>query len=410
MHKKLKILISCYACSPKRGSEPGMGWSFVYGLSKHHEVHVIVEKEKWQKDIEAFIKENKNDNLKFYFIYKKRNRFLRKIWPPSYYWFYKIWQKEAYTLAQKLEAQHNFDAIHQLNMVGYREPGFLWKIKKPFIWGPIGGTENVPWKLFSLFNLHGKLFYGGRNLINSYQKNYFKRPRMAASHENSVLIAATPDIKKSINTLWNRDSVVIPEVGAVNIPEIEINKRSSTEPLKIVWSGQHTSGKALHILLKSLALLNSDVKWELHILGVGKETENWKDLSQELKIGNNCIWYGWIEKKEAFQIMKNGHCLAITSLKDLTSSVIIEGISLGLPIVTLDHCGFSFVVNQLCGIKIPVNNLDKIYVNFKNAIEKLYSNEKLRISLAEGALKRAKEFSWDSKIEQLNSVYQKLVL
>lgn len=410
MNKKLKILISCYACSPKRGSEPGMGWSFVYGLSKHHEVHVIVEKEKWQKDIEAFIKENKNDNLKFYFIYKKRNRFLRKIWPPSYYWFYKIWQKEAYTLAQKLEAQHNFDAIHQLNMVGYREPGFLWKIKKPFIWGPIGGTENVPWKLFSLFNLHGKLFYGGRNLINSYQKNYFKRPRMAASHENSVLIAATPDIKKSINTLWNRDSVVIPEVGAVNIPEIEINKRSSTEPLKIVWSGQHTSGKALHILLKSLALLNSDVKWELHILGVGKETENWKDLSQELKIGNNCIWYGWIEKKEAFQIMKNGHCLAITSLKDLTSSVIIEGISLGLPIVTLDHCGFSFVVNQLCGIKIPVNNLDKIYVNFKNAIEKLYSNEKLRISLAEGALKRAKEFSWDSKIEQLNSVYQKLVL
>lgn len=410
MNKKLKILISCYACSPKRGSEPGMGWSFVYGLSKHHEVHVIVEKEKWQKDIEAFIKENKNDNLKFYFIYKKRNRFLRKIWPPSYYWFYKIWQKEAYTLAQKLEAQHNFDAIHQLNMVGYREPGFLWKIKKPFIWGPIGGTENVPWKLFSLFNLHGKLFYGGRNLINSYQKNYFKRPRMAASHENSVLIAATPDIKKSINTLWNRDSVVIPEVGAVNIPEIEINKRSSTEPLKIVWSGQHTSGKALHILLKSLALLNSDVKWELHILGVGKETENWKDLSQELKIGNNCIWYGWIEKKEAFQIMKNGHCLAITSLKDLTSSVIIEGISLGLPIVTLDHCGFSFVVNQFCGIKIPVNNLDKIYVNFKNAIEKLYSNEKLRVSLAEGALKRAKEFSWDSKIEQLNSVYQKLVL
>ena len=410
MHKKLKILISCYACSPKRGSEPGMGWSFVYGLSKHHEVHVIVEKEKWQKDIEAFIKENKNDNLKFYFIYKKRNRFLRKIWPPSYYWFYKIWQKEAYTLAQKLEAQHNFDAIHQLNMVGYREPGFLWKIKKPFIWGPIGGTENVPWKLFSLFNLHGKLFYGGRNLINSYQKNYFKRPRMAASHENSVLIAATPDIKKSIYTLWNKDSVVIPEVGAVNMPEIEINKRSSTEPLKIVWSGQHTSGKALHILLKSLALLNSDVKWELHILGVGKETENWKDLSQELKIGNNCIWYGWIEKKEAFQIMKNGHCLAITSLKDLTSSVIIEGISLGLPIVTLDHCGFSFVVNQLCGIKIPVNNLDKIYVNFKNAIEKLYSNEKLRISLAEGALKRAKDFSWDNKIEQLNGVYQKLVL
>ena len=410
MHKKLKILISCYACSPKRGSEPGMGWSFVLGLSKQHEVHVIVEKEKWQKDIEAFLKKHKNENLKFYFIYKKRNRFLRKIWPPSYYWFYKIWQKEAFSLAQKLEEKHDFDVVHQLNMVGYREPGFLWKMKKPFVWGPIGGTENVPWKLFSLFNFYGKLFYGGRNVINSLQKNFFKRPRQAASHKQSTLIAATPDIKKSIKELWDSDSVVIPEVGAINLTKIDINKRNRNEPLKIVWSGQHTSGKALHILLKSLALLNTEINWELHILGVGKETKNWKKISKKLKIDKNCNWYGWLEKNEAFQVMKNGHCLAITSLKDLTSSVIIEGISLGLPIITLDHCGFSFVVDDTCGNKIPVDNLEKIYINFKNAIEKLYFNEDYRISLAEGAFKRAQDFSWDSKIEQLNNVYQKLVV
>ena len=174
MAKKLKLLISCYACSPVRGSEPGMGWSFVLGLSKQHEVHVIVEKEKWQKDIELFLEKNKNENLKFYFIHKKRNRFLRKIWPPSYYWFYKIWQKEAFNLAKKLDKKYNFDAVHQLNMVGYREPGFLWKMDKPFVWGPIGGTEDVPWKLFSLFSFYGKIFYGGRNIINGFQKRFLK--------------------------------------------------------------------------------------------------------------------------------------------------------------------------------------------------------------------------------------------
>lgn len=410
MNKKLKILISCYACSPKRGSEPGMGWSFVFGLSKQHEVHVIVEKEKWQKDIELFLEKHQNQNLKFYFIHKKRNRFLRKIWPPSYYWYYKIWQKEAFSLAEKLEKEHNFDAIHQLNMVGYREPGYLWKMKKPFVWGPIGGTENVPWKLFSLFSIYGKFFYGGRNILNSFQRNFFKRPKLAASHKQSALIAATPDIKKSIKDLWGSDSIVIPEVGAVNLTEIEVVKRNPNEALKIVWSGQHTSGKALHILLKSLALLNNEIDWELHILGVGKETKNWKKLSKKLKIDGNCKWYGWIEKNEAFQVMKNGHCLAITSLKDLTSSVIIEGISLGLPVITLDHCGFSFVVDDKCGIKIPVDNLDKIFINFKKAIEKIYHNENYRFSLAEGALKRAQDFSWDSKIEKLNEVYQRLVV
>ena len=410
MHKKLKILISCYACSPKRGSEPGMGWSFVLGLSKQHEVHVIVEKEKWQKDIEAFLEQQQNENLKFYFIHKKRNRFLRKIWPPSYYWFYKIWQKEAFALAQKLEEEHNFDAVHQLNMVGYREPGFLWKMKKPFVWGPIGGTENVPWKLFSLFSFYGKIFYGGRNIINSFQRSFFERPKLAASHKQSTLIAATPDIKKSIKELWKSDAIVIPEVGAVNLSKIEITKRNENEPLKIVWSGQHTSGKALHILLKSLSLLTVGINWELHVLGVGKETKNWKQLSKKLQIDSKCFWYGWLDKKKAFQVMKSGHCLAITSLKDLTSSVIIEGVSLGLPIVTLDHCGFSFVVDDSCGIKIPVDNPDKIFINFKIAFEKLYKYENYRISLSKGALKRAQDFSWESKIEQLNEVYQKLIV
>lgn len=410
MNNKLKILVSCYACSPKRGSEPGMGWSFVLGLSKYHEVHVIVEKEKWQKDIVAYLKEHKNENLKFYFIHKKRNRFLRKLWPPSYYWYYKIWQKEAYLLAEKLDKEHNFNAVHQLNMVGYREPGFLWKMKKPFVWGPIGGTENIPWKLFSLFSFNGKIFYGGRNVLNSIQKAFYKRPKLAANHKQSTLIAATPDIKKSINALWNRNSIIISEVGAVNFPEIKITKRKEHQPLKIVWSGQHTSGKALHILLKSLSLLDSNIHWELHILGVGKETKKWKELASNLQITNKCTWYGWLEKKEAFQIMKNGHVLAITSLKDLTSSVIIEGISLGLPIVTLDHCGFSFVVDDSCGIKIPVNEPNKIFVNFKLAIEKLYTYENYRKSLAKGALKRAKDFSWDNKIEKLNEVYQKLIV
>ena len=409
MNKKLKILVSCYACSPKRGSEPGMGWSFVNGLSKYHEVHVIVEKEKWEKEILEELSKNPNENLKFYFIQKKRNRLLRKIWPPSYYWYYKVWQKNAYSLAKELDEKENFDLTHQLNMVGYREPGFLWKINKPFVWGPIGGTENVPWKLFSLFDFSGKIFYGIRNVINSFQKTFLSRPRLAANKKQATVIAATPDIQRSIQNLWGRDSVIITEVGTVNLPNIAINKRKKSDPIKIVWSGQHTPGKALPILLKSLALLENEIKWELHILGKGAETKKWKELSKELKIQENCIWYGWIEKSVALNVMKNAHTLVITSLKDLTSTVIIEGVSLGLPVVSLDHCGFSFVVNDSCGIKIPINKPSEISINIKDAISKLYIDDDYRVKLSEGALKRAQDFSWEGKIEKLNTVYKNVL-
>ena len=113
---KRKILISAYACSPYHGSEPGVGWNYIYNMSNDFEIHVIVEKVKWEKEILKFKAENCDElkNIYFYFIPKKRNKILRKIWPPSYYWFYNNWQKKAFKLAGKLESIHNFDIMHSL--------------------------------------------------------------------------------------------------------------------------------------------------------------------------------------------------------------------------------------------------------------------------------------------------------
>lgn len=43
---RLKVLVSAYACSPERGSEPAVGWGFVSALRKFHDLWVIVEEEK----------------------------------------------------------------------------------------------------------------------------------------------------------------------------------------------------------------------------------------------------------------------------------------------------------------------------------------------------------------------------
>jgi len=303
-----KILISCYACSPNRGSEPGMGWNFVKGISQFHEVHVIVEQEKWEQEILTYTAENpkETENLHFYFIKKKRNRKLRKIWPPSYYYFYRQWQKEAYQLAVELNQKENFDLVHQLNMVGFREPGYLWKMKVPFVWGPIGGMVNTPWRFFSEFDFYGKLFYGGRNVLNSLQQYYLRRPKKAALSKNSMLIAATPDNKQFIKKLWNKNAVIIAEVGSEKV-QTNVNVRNKNTCINIVWSGQHTSGKALNILLMSLSKLPKDVDWKLNILGTGKMTNKWKALAIKLGINENCNWKGWLTQPEALEVMSKGH-------------------------------------------------------------------------------------------------------
>lgn len=407
--KPLKILLSAYACSPYKGSEAGVGWNFIKNISGHHIVHVITEEIEFKRDIEKYLAENPGMNkVTFHYIPRKIEYFSR-VFPPFFYLFYNNWQKRAFKLALKLEENENFDIIHQLNFVGFREPGYLWKINKPFVWGPVGGMDNTALKLLFNLDLQSFLYYFLRNIMNKLQIMLLLRPKEAANRPNNLLIAATPQTQAYIKKYWNCNSIVMPEVGQEERKIVSLVKRNPGETLQIIWSGQHTSGKALNILLKSLAKLPREIDWSLVVLGDGKKTSSWKRLAKKLNLDHKVTWAGWLPKAIAHEKMMGAHLICITSLKDLTSTVVLEGLSFGLPVVCIDHLGFANVVNDQCGIKIPVLMPDQLTLAFAQAISNLYFNEDLRYKLAQGAASRARDFSWSGKTEHLNQIYNSLL-
>ena len=411
MAKRLKVLISAYACSPIRGSEPGVGWGFVKALAEHHDLWIITEKEKFQTEVEEYLQEHPDfaGKVNFYFIQKKRNRPLRKIWPPSYYWYYKRWHLLAYRKAKQLHDKICFDVVHQLTMVGFREPGYLWQLDIPFVWGPIGGMGYFPFRFLSTVGAKGAIYYLGYNCINFLQSHFLKRSKVAAQKANQGLICATPENHLNARRNWNCNSIVMAEVGLPCPIRLGISDRKDNQRLKIIWTGQHTPGKALNLALNGMHLLAPEVKWGLDILGEGKKTEQWKKEALLLGIRKQCDFHGWLPRQEALEVMQTGHLLLITSLRDLTSTVTIEALALGLPIICLDHCGFSHVVTPECGIKIPVVSPKQVSTDIGKAVTRIWHNEQWRRELAHGALARAGEFSWDKKAEQINGVYRQVI-
>ena len=270
-------------------------------------------------------------------------------------------------------------------------------------------SRKFPWNFLPSLGLKGFLFYTGRNMYNVMQRNFSKRPKQAAKRNNATLIAATPGNHKLIKDLWNTNSQVICEVGQEKKGiEIVLSKRIITnEPLKVIWSGQHTPRKNLPLLLHTLEKI--EFPFELHILGKGEMSKSWQKLAGKIGIDEHCHWYGWVERQKAIEIMNTGHIFCITSISDLTSTVTLEALSYGLPIICLDHCGFAHVVNNTCGIKIPITSPKEAIISFKEAIERLYFDEDLRQQLAAGALMRARDFSWEGKIENLNAIYNSLL-
>lgn len=409
---RLKILISAYACSPYQGSEPGVGWGFVAELSRHHDLWVIVEEDFFREHVERFLRENpaSTNNVNFFYIPATRKPFLRKLWPPSFYFFYRRWHRAAFNLAAMLHKEVNFDAAHQLTMVGFREPGYLWRLGVPFVWGPVGGMGFFPWRFLPQLGLKGAFYYLAYNLFNWRQMRFYSRPKKAARIAGAGLIAATAENQAGALRYWgNARAHLITEVGVPPVQAAEPRPRGTGQSLELVWTGLHVPRKALNLALEALAELPPDCAWHLHVLGDGECSRKWQQLAVDLGIGERITFHGWLPRDEVMHVMQKSHVMLITSLRDLTSTVTIEALAQGLPIVCLDHCGFAGVVNEDCGIKVPVTSPKTTIIGIRDAIARLEADETLRRRLAFGAMQRARDFSWEHKVEELNRIYAEVI-
>jgi glycosyltransferase involved in cell wall biosynthesis len=417
--RALRVLAIAYACNPERGSEDGVGWGWVSHIAERHQVLVITADfqrpaiERWQAaNPEA------RQRIGFAYVpsrpwhYRPEGTWLKievSIFKPLMNLAYQHWLGEALRVARNEARNEQFDLVHLITYVGYRFPGKFWTIGLPFVWGPIGGMENTPWRLLPLMGFRGAVFYAFRNIVNSLQLRFLSGPKSAFAAGDGCAIAATSGIQAAISKHYKSSSTVICEVGPPDIPSSQPLLRESRAPLVICWSGTHLPGKALPLLLRALATLRPEIGWRLKVLGDGPCMRKWRRIAERLGIDSRCEWQGWISRSESLAQMRASHAFAITSLKDLTSTVALEALSLGLPVICLDHCGFADLVTADCGIKIPAGSPKEIYTGFAAAVEQLWSDESERRRLAAGAVARTQQYSWRNKLDALDDVYRSAV-
>jgi glycosyltransferase involved in cell wall biosynthesis len=402
-----RFLVCAYACNPYRGAQPGVGWGWINMIARFGETWVLTDAAN-REDIERETSRDQSRYENLHFVYVPRARWLKaeRVWPPSYLWTYKLWQREAYKIGCELHDKIGFSLVHVVTCVGFRVPGPFWKMDIPLVWGPIGGLENTPWRLLPAMGLRGAIHYGWRNVINTLDKLLLREPKRAFAKAHGAIIAATTGIQREIERWYREKSTVICEVGAP--PSVADNhpRREAGRNLRICWSGAHLPSKGLPLLLHALAKLPAGAIWEVSILGEGPCTTKWKRLAQRLGIDGRCTWTGNLSREDALETMGRSHVFVITSPKGLTSTVLLEALSLGLPVICPDHCGFADVVDDQCGIKLPIGSPRALIEQLELAILWLLAEENIRGGMAAGALVRSREFSWDAKASQLQAIYE----
>ena len=409
----INVLLNAYAVSPNWGSEQGMGWNWVINLAQYCRMDVITEGE-WQDEIEKALQTlPQKDNLTFHYL-PVSDKVRKMCWNQGdwrFYWHYESWQRRALEKARDICNSKKVDVLHQLNMIGFREPGYLWKIEDiPFVWGPVGGMELMPMSYLQGTPLKQRLFNRLKNTINEFQYRHSSRVK-AAIGRSSIVISAVKGVQDVLGNIYQKDSILINETGVGEISGIQKRKSEPNAPLRIIWVGKFDFRKQLPIALRSIIALNKrDV--ELHIFGTGSEsvTAEMKEIAEIGGIQSQCHWHGNINHDKVLGMMANADLLFFTSIMEATSTVVLEAISVGLPVVCFNTCGFGPIVKDFAGITVELSDPAQSVHDFASVLNQIYCDRSILNKISDTIMCNKDALTWDAKarltVEIYNSILQ----
>lgn len=320
------------------------------------------------------------------------------------------WQKRTLKIAQQIIAENRIDVIHQLNMIGFREPGYLWKIRDiPFVWGPIGGMELMPMEYLRGAVLKQRLFNRLKNAINRYQYLHSSRVRTAIQRAD-VLISVVKGVRDVLLECYQKDSVLINETG-VDIDSSITRKPSKPEaPFKIIWVGKFDFRKQLPIAIRSVIATNRrDI--ELHICGTGSEdiVNEMKRMAEVGGIASQCHWYGNVSHDRILKMMASSDLMLFASIMEATSTVVLEAIAVGLPVLCFNTCGFGPIAKDFAGLTVELSDPNKSVRDFTRELLRLYKNRTLLDYISTRIFEKRSSLTWESKAIQMNDIYRSLI-
>ncbi len=404
-----KIAISAYAFSPIRGSEAAVGWEICNGLSKYFEVHVFFcsktpKGDNFAEECFEFYRVFANSNIVLHPVkmpvYSKIWTFLHDIgfWP-FYYVGYKCWQKAVFRAVKVSLAKVDYDLLYQLNMIGFREPGYLWMMDKPFLWGPVNGFHSIPISFIKSFSVKDTIFQHLKRFFNNIHPQLSFRSQCAA--RKAELVFCVDQKTLTGIELWGARVKLLTETGLHNLTwKNQTNSLCISQVLNIVWSGMITSGKALNLLLCAIRKL-SNPNIIVTVIGDGplknKLINEYVDLQDQVK------WLGWLSKDEAMKEVSHNHLLVHTSLKEGTPHSILEALGMGVPVMCHNTCGMAEVVNDNNGFLIPYESPEISVQYIIDIISEIISNPDLIDERRQYLKSGLEDLTWEFKVSKIAS-------
>jgi N-acetyl-alpha-D-glucosaminyl L-malate synthase BshA len=365
----VKIVIVVLFFPPKwlAGTEIATYNTAKYLAKNGHEVHVITSLD------EGLPKESINEGFHIHRIRFLKVRFLGI----AIFWL------QALLLLKRLKP----DVVHGQDM-GMTIVGFLSKciLKKPYVtYGR--GTD----------------IYFSKAFKKSISKLILKNADAA--------IALTEDMKKKMRETYDRHIFVIPNGIELErfhkLPrnEMRIKLGIKADEKIILFVGRLHPVKGVKHLIKAVNVVRQKHKAKLLLVGKGPEQDRLKKLVEQLHLEDYVKFMGPIPNEKIPWIYAAADILVLPSLSEGFPVTILEAMASGLPIIATRVGGLPEVIEEeYNGFLVEPENPKQI----AEKISLLLQNDKLRENISKNNRRKAKGYSWQSIVQQLEDIYRKI--
>jgi glycosyltransferase involved in cell wall biosynthesis len=393
----MKILLSAFAYAPNVGSEPGVGWRWAAELGKRHEVTVVTDITRRALVEAEGIQVPDNVEVVYY-----RPAWLR-VMPlnsTTAQVLYTLWQFGLLGFARRLHRDRRFDLAIHITYSVFRHPSFLGYLGIPFVFGPLGGGEDAPFRLKRSIKGREKIKEILRTLLN---KLALIDPFLWAAYSRATLILVSTDFtRRALPWPYRRRAKVYSNLGLDLKLDAQPAIRQAGQPLKVLFVGRLLGWKGGHFAIRAVAnLKRRNLPIEFTLVGDGPYGIELRRVAQEEGIEDSIDWIPHIPQAKLFDLYKSMHCFLFPSLHDSGGSVVLEAQAYGLPVICLDLGGPATLVRPETAWVVNTYGLDEdaVVLELAGALEHLLHNESLRFSMAEAAIAYAQNMNWTERVE-----------
>ena len=397
--KSRRMLVSAYGCEPDKGSEQGVGWNWVLQLAELAEL-VVITRSNNRQAIEAGLPEEFTKRIHFiyYDLPDRLRSFKRK--ERGLYLYYLLWQWGAYRRMRRELRRQPLDYAMHLTFGSVWMPTFMHRLPIPFIWGPIGGGEAVPWELIRSLPVKARILQYARYFLIATVP--FNPLVTRVARRARIILARTDDTARIFPPRYSAKVRIVLETAAADKWLDRIPKNGSLTadgPLQAIYTGRLVGIKNLDMAIRAVAEARRrgcDVR--LTIVGDGPL----KPALEALALSEGCAeavcFAGKCSQDEVFDRLQSSDLYLFPSLKEGGVWSLMEAMSVGLPSICIKTSGMAVIADPACARMIDPAPKDEMLDAFADALCTMATNPELRREMGENARKRIEEqFRWRQK-------------